>query len=510
MNAKQAVAETYQLGEGRPFGRFNVNNPAVKSVLSKITDVEAAADAIWELIHDESGNPDLAEALTPSLMKHHPANQRWRSKAIPSVQEERQKRRARREINGRSGGKVVFLIDRLAKAEKAHRSSLIASCYLPTGERHVAINSATSKLLSAHRAYWSEFSRVAKSVKPDWTPPKDAPDLANRPLLDFVLSLDELVSLELPERENIVYPFLPAQSLSMVFAPRGLGKSWFCMELAVAVAEGRDFLAWSVSAARRVLYIDGEMPQKTLVDRFRALSRSLPQTLDVLPSESLWTEDRPLNLNDATDQSRITALLDDMATTSRKPDLIIIDNLSSMTAGGDENSNSELDSLLRFLVGLRHKGFSIVLVHHTGKSGDQRGASRREDLLDTSIKLSPPKGDDTPGQGAKFAVEFVKTRGEKPDPDKLTVELVPGEHGGLEWVMDTQQATPAYIKAVALIRDMKPKTQSALADAMGVSTPRVSKLMQEARDAGLLEKGRLELTTRGLNVAGKFCPEKAF
>jgi hypothetical protein len=163
----------------------------------------------------------------------------------------------------------------------------------------------------------------------------------------------------------------------------------------------------------------------------------------------------------------------------------VIDNLSSMTAGGDENSNSELDSLLQFLIGLRHKGFAIVLVHHTGKSGDQRGASRREDLLDTSIKLSAPKGDETPAHGAKFSIDFVKTRGEKPDPDQLTVELVTGQYGGLSWILDRQQAAPAYMGALAIIRDSKPGTQTAIAIALGVSGARVTGMVKWLRNTTL-------------------------
>lgn len=326
-----------------------------------------------------------------------------------------------------------------------------------------------------------------------------------RQLVSFVLSLDELVKLDLPEREHIVSPFLPAQSMSLVFARRGLGKSWFCMELALAVAEGRQFLAWNVPTARRVLYIDGEMPTKTLVDRFKALSTQTPNNLDVLPSETLWTEDNPINLNSLVDQTRLETMLRDMVTAGRQPELIIIDNLSSLTAGGDENSNSELDSLLRFLIGLRHQGFAILLVHHAGKSGDQRGASRREDLLDTSIKLNDIKGDDT-ANGAKFAIEFVKTRGERPDPSELTVELVAGEHGGLEWTLDRTGQLPAQAKLVIAIRDNSPKTQQELADKLGIKQATVSEQLQRARAAGMVIDKKLELTEGGLAIADKYSP----
>ena len=45
-----------------------------------------------------------------------------------------------------------------------------------------------------------------------------------------------------------------------------------------------------------------------------------------------------------------------------------------------------------------------------GKGNEQRGTSAREDILDTSIKLSRPPGYD-PTQGARFEVHYSKARG---------------------------------------------------------------------------------------------------
>lgn len=76
---------------------------------------------------------------------------------------------------------------------------------------------------------------------------------------------------------------------------------------------------------------------------------------------------------------RIDAMLDDV-----DAEMIIFDNLSSLRSGVDENDNSALDAFLQWLLALRHKGYAILLIHHAGKGGDQRGASRLEDFLDTS------------------------------------------------------------------------------------------------------------------------------
>jgi hypothetical protein len=64
-------------------------------------------------------------------------------------------------------------------------------------------------------------------------------------------------------------------------------------------------------------------------------------------------------------------------------------------------------------------------VHHAGKGGEQRGTSRREDVLDTSISLRRPS-DYVPTEGARFEVHFEKARGihgdhAKPFEAKLAV-----------------------------------------------------------------------------------------
>ena len=43
-----------------------------------------------------------------------------------------------------------------------------------------------------------------------------------------------------------------------------------------------------------------------------------------------------------------------------------------------------------WILQLRRRGISVLIVHHAGKGGDQRGTSAKEDVLDTVIKLSRP------------------------------------------------------------------------------------------------------------------------
>ena len=62
------------------------------------------------------------------------------------------------------------------------------------------------------------------------------------------------------------------------------------------------------------------------------------------------------------------------------------------------------------LLDLRRRGITVLLIHHAGKSGDQRGTSAREDIMDTVISLRRPR-EYSMAEGARFEVHLTKARG---------------------------------------------------------------------------------------------------
>jgi putative DNA primase/helicase len=325
-----------------------------------------------------------------------------------------------------------------------------------------------------------------------------------KPLGEFVMSAAELLGKELPELEMIVDPFLPSASLSLLYSATGVGKTWFSIQLAVSIASGDKFFEWDVPKSRRVLYVDGEMPTKAIQTRLLTLAPKPPENLMFLPSESLWCQGVPLNLNLSEQQARIDQYLNALPV-EQKPALVVLDNLSSLSAGIDESSNSDLDNLLRWLVKLRSQGYATLLVHHAGKNGDQRGASRRKDLLDTVIKLNEAPA--AHGDGAAFTVTFDKLRGKKPDPLSLTVELDTENGFSAIWHTSAVQSAPAWVQALRIIRDETPKTQKELAERLGVTAAAVSQHLKTARNKGLLTE-KLELTESGEKLVEKYYAAK--
>lgn len=327
----------------------------------------------------------------------------------------------------------------------------------------------------------TEFHFASADPEQVMTPP---------PLEDFVVSIDDLISMDIPEPEMIIDPFLSRGSLAMVYAKRGVGKTWFLLELSLALARGSSLFQWKVPAPQKVLYVDGEMSLSELRQRLIRLTKGgVPAGLQILPSESLSKAYQTLNINAAPDQERINLMLEKV-----QPDVLILDNLSSLCVGRDENSNSEVDSILQWLRYLRHQGIAVIIVHHAGKTNDQRGASRLEDILDTSIRLTEQSGI---SDGASFKIEFTKTRGPKPKPYTLVASLEDtGE--GLEWVFSKTKPIPNKFLILKHIHDGKAKYQKELVVLMDKDKSLISRTVNNLKDKKLLKNQQvLCLTAKG-------------
>lgn len=315
-------------------------------------------------------------------------------------------------------------------------------------------------------------------------------------LLPFVVSASDLDKVEVEFREPIIEPFLLTSSLNMLFAPRGVGKTFLSLALATSLALGTNFLAYDVSRKWRTLYFDGEMPLADLKQRIGQLSPVPPEGFEIIPSESLFRDGVPINLHDEADQQRIFILLRELEVLDRRPDLLIFDNLSSLSGGVNENDNSELDKLLRFLMALRHFGYAVLLIHHAGKGGDQRGASRREDLLDTVMSLQKPPDTASQREGAHGLLTFSKVRGKQPSPDELEIWLMEID-GRLEWAFQKPKTKNPAMGALRAIVEHAPKSQAELARILGVSDGRVSQILKKLREADLVDGRELALTAEG-------------
>jgi len=287
------------------------------------------------------------------------------------------------------------------------------------------------------------------------------------------LNLESFLSLAIKPREMILNPIIPEKGLAMLYASRGTGKTHVALGIAYAVATGTKFLRWNAPKPRRVLLIDGEMPAAALQERLAGIVASSPNSqfdpdnIRILAGD-LIEEGGVGNLASTEVQAELDPWLDGA-------DLLIADNLSSLTAVIRDNDAESWGPIQDWLLRLRRRGMSGLIVHHAGKGGQQRGTSRREDVLDTSISLRRPE-DYTPAEGARFEVHFEKHRGfygKDAEPFEAKLEV---RDNVVIWTMrDIEDVNLARVKTL-LDDDLSVRD---IADETGISKSTVQRLKKK-------------------------------
>ena len=297
-----------------------------------------------------------------------------------------------------------------------------------------------------------------------------------------VVNLGEFLDMQLPEREMLLSPFLPSQGLAMIYAKRGVGKTHAALGIAGAVARGGKFWKWEAPKPRKVLFIDGEMPGAAIQERLHRIAAT--DAFDALAKANLRLitpdlQDSPMpDLSLKTGRDAIEEFVVDC-------DLVIIDNISSLFRSGIENEADSWQPAQDWALDLRRRGKSILFVHHAGKGGQQRGTSKKEDILDTVIclKHSPNYRTD---QGARFEVVFEKTRnfaGETAMP--FQVELCKGEAGLLFWKIEEANVDPEVLAVAELSK--QGYTIMEIAEQTGLTKAKVEGRLKKARDLELID-----------------------
>ena len=287
----------------------------------------------------------------------------------------------------------------------------------------------------------------------------------------------QLALMKFKMRELILDPWLHSQDLCMVFAARGVGKTHFDIAVAYAISTGGKFAKWSAPRPRKVLYLDGELPGGVMQKRL------LMHCPDVEPAPGflriftpdLLPEGQPMpDLSTHDGQAQIDAMIDD------DTEVVFVDNLSAWARSGRENEAESWLPIADWILSLRRRGMAVVLIHHAGKGGQQRGTSKREDLLDVVIGLSRP-ADYDPSQGAVFVAEFTKARNlSGNDAEGIELQLG-GDEDRATWTWRTVESS-TYDRVVALAKEgLK---QADIAIELGVNKSNVSRAMRKARELG--------------------------
>jgi putative DNA primase/helicase len=295
-------------------------------------------------------------------------------------------------------------------------------------------------------------------------------------------NLDGLLTAKLPEPLPIIHPIIYEGDLAMIYGWRGAGKTWFALGLAYAIAAGVPFLGWECPGPRKVLYLDGEMRAARLRKRLAMIMKAAlpneaqPCMMDVLTRDTQAEGCDWPDLGSSLGREALATLIE-----HSDPAVIVLDNISAwLRSGKAENDAESWSEVATFLMRLRSQGRAVVLIHHAGKGGQQRGTSKREDILDTVVALKKPDDYD-PAEGMRVAIEFEKSR-----------NLDGGEIPSIEVKLTTDNQTAVFVVTetqtdpISIVHELLATgaTRSEILKAVNMDRFQISRLQKKAESMG--------------------------
>lgn len=189
-----------------------------------------------------------------------------------------------------------------------------------------------------------------------------------------------------PPRQYLVPGLIPEESITLLTAASGTGKTFVALSLAAIVATGADWQG-TVLPCRCVVYVAAE-GDNGFGDRTRALMSRFPR----LDSAPFYVEFKAPRLHiDAEVDLWATTLLEKCP----KPDLLVFDTLSKSMVGADENSSKDMPLAVDALERLRDRlSAAILVIHHVGKDSGRgaRGHSSLHAGVEARFTIAREKG----------------------------------------------------------------------------------------------------------------------
>lgn len=180
--------------------------------------------------------------------------------------------------------------------------------------------------------------------------------------------------------EYLVKGWLNRGTVSVVYGPSNVGKSFLAVDLVHHISKGHEWGGRRVTKGR-VLYIVAEG------------GNAFRNRVAALDDPEFFVLSVPLTLTGKDSAAvAVAEVVQHLGGVGGAPfDLIVIDTMARVMGGLDENAAPDIADLIRNLDLIRRvTGAHVMLVHHTGKdtAHGARGHSSLRAAIDTEIELS--------------------------------------------------------------------------------------------------------------------------
>lgn len=257
-----------------------------------------------------------------------------------------------------------------------------------------------------------------------------------------------------PDRRDRIYPLhdyadnvqdpawlipgmIPSQGIGMLYGESGSFKSFIALDMALSLAFGISGQWGAPPVKNDILFLAGEGPVATAKKRWPAWMEW--QNIEFRSDHRFFiSPEVPLY----TDSAAWENVKKDLTELKAKPALIIIDTLTRLITGLDENSAKDASMVTKFMEQLaRYFECFVLAIHHTGKDQNKgaRGSSAFYANVDTVLSTKLKQG------GTELRVKKQKDADVQDEVFNFAVKEV---------------GTSIVLERVAQLDDLNPKKQS--------------------------------------------------
>lgn len=203
-----------------------------------------------------------------------------------------------------------------------------------------------------------------------------------------VADADRLI--EEGEADNfLIEPFLRPFSITQIYGYSGSGKTMFLQGAVYALAAGAPaYGPFEIPRAARVLYMDFELSRGSLGVRLKNMKQMFGDAGEKFMVWTPWLDNQNINFRDKGSAQALKEWID-----WAKPEVVVLDTIRSAFSGLNENNAEEWSRVNELATRLRNAGYSVVMLHHSNKPGDdglgrEAGSTNQLTVLESQMRVT--------------------------------------------------------------------------------------------------------------------------
>ena len=196
----------------------------------------------------------------------------------------------------------------------------------------------------------------------------------------------------LPDPEWLIEGLIIERGMGFIYGKPGAGKSFVALDMSLRIATKKaEWFGRPIAKTGGVVYVSSEGVADM---KFRMKAWGVANDLDLVDHPFHLIPDA-VNFMDAKDLEKLWATLDSVVARSQGLVLIVVDTVSRVLPGADENLQKDMTMFIGAVDGIRERyGVATIGVHHTSREGNLRGSTVFDGAGD--FLLSVEKAEDSP------------------------------------------------------------------------------------------------------------------